>query len=387
MRIGVSALALRGSATDLGSGVARYCAALVDAWVETDGGHEIVVWTSPDFELPERWSRGGPVSFERASGPWARYKTLWEWFSAGAAARARDCEVWFSTAHALPLRPPVPTVLSVQDLFTFTHPEFYTTKHRLVIGAALSRAIRRADRLVAISEHTRRELAERFGVDAERVAVTPLGLGHRVDPVEESDVSASSLAAMGVGGENFLLTLSTVEPRKNLPRLFEAFARLVARPGARPEWADLRLVVAGSRGWKTAPTYGRPALLGIADRVDFLGFVPDDGLPSLFARCRAFVLPSIVEGFGMPLLEAMAFGAPVVCSRTGALPEVGGEVPVYFDPLDVADMARALGESLASSVSRQELAAQGRLRASGFSWDDTAAGTLAALVAAARRSA
>ncbi len=379
MRIGVSALVLRGPAADLGSGIARYCASLVDAWVASDGGHEIVVWTSPDFEIPERWRRSR-VSFERASGPWARYKTLWEWFSAAAAARSRECDVWFSSAHALPLRPRTPTVLSVQDLFTFTHPEFYTAKHRIVIGSALSRAIRRADGIVAISEHTRGELAQRFGVDAARVTVTPLGLGHRIDPVEASAVPASRLRALGVGGEEFLLTLSTVEPRKNLPRLFEAFTRLIAHP----RWADLRLVVAGGRGWKTAPTYERPAQLGIDDRVDFLGFVPDEALAALFARCRAFVLPSIVEGFGMPLLEAMAHGAPVACSRAGALPEVGGDVPVYFDPLDVEDMARALGASLDASVSRVELAERGRERAARFSWEATAARTLEALVAAAR---
>jgi glycosyltransferase involved in cell wall biosynthesis len=379
LRIGVSALALRGSTTDLGSGIGRYCAGLVDAWVADSGGHEIVVWTSPDFRIPRRWGRDDRVSFERASGPWARYKTLWEWFSAGAAARRSGCEVWFSTAHALPLRPPVPSVLSVQDLFTFTHPEFYTAKHRLVIGSALSRAVRRADGLVAISEHTQRELAGHFGIAAERVTVTPLGLGHRVDTVAASEVPRSRLTAMGVGGEDFLLTLSTVEPRKNLPRLFEAFARLISHP----EWGDLRLVVAGGRGWKTGPTYGRPAELGIEDRVDFLGFVPDEQLALLFAGCRAFVLPSIVEGFGMPLLEAMASGAPVVCSRAGALPEVGGAVPVYFDPLDVEDMARALGESLGSTVPREEVAARGRARAAQFSWEDASARTLAAIVAAA----
>ncbi|MDH3403780.1 MAG: glycosyltransferase family 4 protein [Acidobacteriota bacterium] len=383
MRIGVSALAMRGSAEDLDSGVARYCAALVDAWIVDAGGHELVVWTAPDFELPQRW-RGCPtVRFERAAGAWARYKTLWEWFSAAAAARSRGCEVWFSTAHAVPLRPVVPTVLSIQDLFTFTHPELYTRKHRLVIGLALARAIRSADGLVAISEHTRGQLAERFGVARERVAVTPLGLGHRVEPVAASEVPASALAALGVGGERFLLTVSTVEPRKNLPRLCEAFARLAAEP----RWADLRLVVAGSPGWKTAASYRRPRELGIEDRVDFLGYVPDAELAALYARCEAFVLPSIVEGFGLPLLEAMAFGAPVACSGGGALPEVGGDVPVYFDPLDVGDMTRALAELLGAGAARAERAARGRARAARFTWADAAARTLAAVVAAGSAAA
>ena len=306
MRIGVSALAMRGHAAALDSGIARYCAGLIGAWVEDDGGHEFVVWASPDFEVPADWRRNSRVTFESAAGPWSRHKTLWEVLSAGGAARDCGCGVWFSTAHAVPARPPVPTVLSVQDLFTFSHPEFYTRKHRLVIGWAMRRALRQADGLVAISGHTRDELARLFEIAADRVTVTPLGLGRRILPLSPKDISQGELEALGVRGEAYLLTLSTVEPRKNLLRLFEAFAELTAG-GDR---GDLRLVVAGSRGWKTAPIYRRPQELGIADRVDFLGYVPDDDLPKLFARCRVFVLPSIIEGFRPAAARGDGFRRP-----------------------------------------------------------------------------
>jgi alpha-1,3-rhamnosyl/mannosyltransferase len=265
-------------------------------------------------------------------------------------------------------------MLTVHDLFTFSHPRLYTWKHRLVIGSAMRHAVPRAAGLVANSRHTRDELGRRFGVPAGRVTVTPLGLGV-VAPGEPSPATSERLAALGVGGGRYLLTLSTVEPRKNLPRLFEAFARLVERPG----YADLRLVVAGSRGWKTSAIYRRPARLGIADRVDFLGFVPDADLPSLFTGCAAFVLPSIIEGFGLPLLEAMAYGAPVVCSDSGSLREVGGDVSVYFDPLDVEDMARAIARRLEDPTPRCEVAARGRARAAGVSWRAAARRTLEAV--------
>ncbi|MCZ6507145.1 MAG: glycosyltransferase family 1 protein [Acidobacteria bacterium] len=376
MRIGVSALALRSPLESLGSGIARYCAGLLGAWAEDGGDHEFVVWVSPGFEEPEAWRNRPHLSFEVAAGPWSRHKTLWEWWSAGSAARATGCDVWFSSAHAVPMRSPVPTVLSIQDLFTFTHPEFYTLKHRLVIGRALKGALRRAEGFVAISRHTRDELAQRFGIAPEHVAVTPLGLDERIRPLPAAQVSSAELKALGVGGERYLLTLSTVEPRKNLPRLFEAFARVAA------EEPDLRLVVAGRRGWKTAPIYRRPSELAIADRVDFVGYVPDVDLPKLFARCQVFVLPSIIEGFGLPLLEAMAFGAPVACSHAGSLREVGGDVPSYFDPLDVEAMATAIRARLGSDESREEAAARGRRRAERFSWADTAARTLEALVSA-----
>jgi glycosyltransferase involved in cell wall biosynthesis len=379
MRIGVSALAMRGHAAALDSGIARYCAGLVDAWCADGGRHRLEVWLAPGFSVPERWRDRPGITFHTARGPWARYKTLWEWFSAGGAAVAAGCDVWFSTAHAVPLRCPVPTVLSVQDLFTFSHPQFYTWKHRLVIGTALRHALRRAAGLVAISEHTRDELARRFAVPAARVTVTPLGLGNggrgTASPTPAAPPTVADLAALGIGGDRYLLTLSTVEPRKNLPRLFAAFARLAARP----EHAGLRLVVAGNRGWKTSAIYRRPAELGIAERVDFLGYVPDADLPALFAGCAAFVLPSIVEGFGLPVLEAMAFGAPVVCSHSGSLREVGGDVPIYFDPLDIEDMTRAIERRLSDPTPRPEVAARGRERAAGFSWAEAARRTLGAL--------
>jgi glycosyltransferase involved in cell wall biosynthesis len=365
----------------LDSGIARYCAGLIEEWIEDDGGHAFAIWISSAFAVPAAWRRNPNVEFHVAGGPWARYKTLWELFAGGQAATASYCDVWFSTAHAVPLAAPVPVVLSVQDLFTFSHPRFYTWKHRLVIGWALRRALQRADGLVAISHHTRAELAARFGIDEASVVVTPLGLGRQVAPTAADSVDAGALRALGVGGANYVLTLSTVEPRKNLERLFEAFALLAARP----EWRDLRLVVAGRRGWKTAPIYRRPQELGVGDRVDFVGYVPDDDLPKLFARCRAFVLPSIIEGFGLPLLEAMAFGVPVASSRSGSLVEVGGDVPFYFDPLDNAAMAAAIELALTAEVSRPGRAQAGRERASGFSWRRTADGTLAALVAAAAR--
>jgi alpha-1,3-rhamnosyl/mannosyltransferase len=324
MRIGVSALAMRGCVAALDSGIARYCAGLVEAWIEEDGGHEFVVWVSPDFEVPGEWRRNPRVTFEVASGIWSRYKTR-----------------------------------------------------------AMRWALRRADGLVAISEHTKAELARLFGVATDRVTVTPLGFAGAVRASAPRDFKEQGLRDLGVRGEDYLLTLSTVEPRKNLPRLFEAFAELISA-GDRGE---LRLVVVGSRGWKTAPIYRRPRELGIADRVDFLGYVPDSDLPDLFAHCQAFVLPSIIEGFGLPLLEAMAFGAPVVCSDSGSLREVGGDVPIYFDPLSVEDMTTAIRSRLDSAEPREEISMMGRQRAAGFSWRDTAERTLAALVAAASPSA
>jgi glycosyltransferase involved in cell wall biosynthesis len=262
----------------------------------------------------------------------------------------------------------------VHDLFTFSHPETYTLKHRLVVGSALVFAIRNADRLLVPSEHTRSQLARRFGVRPERVAVTPLAPANRASPRSRDSVSDDEMARLGVGQAPFLFTLSTVEPRKNLPGLLHGFRRLLDLDPDSP----LRLVVGGARGWKSQSIERRVRELGLEDRVDFLGFVPDDALPALFARCEGFVLASLTEGFGMPVLEAMHFGAPVACSNTGALPEVAGSAALLFDPLDADDIARSLRRLLDPEERRARIEA-GRRQAASFSWGKTARETLAAL--------
>ena len=370
MRIGISALAMRGSAERLDSGIAHYCHALVDAMIAERSPHELVLWLSSDFACPPAWQTAPGVEIHRAT--LSGYKTLWEWARGAGAARQTGCDVWFSTAHALPWGLQVPGVLSVQDLFTFTHPEFYTRKHRWVIGHALRRAVLGADGIVAISQHTADEVVRLFPVPADRVKVTRLGFRERLRVLSPDAVAPGDLRDIGVGDGPFLLTLSTVEPRKNLPRLMMAFANLTERP----EYRDLRLVVAGRMGWKTEESLGRPAELGIEDRVDFVGYVPDEGLARLFAACEGFVLPSLIEGFGLPLLEALASGVPTASSNAGSLPEVGGELPHYFDPMDVEAMGVALEAVLRQARSRPRDVAVGTAHAGRFRWSDTARATL-----------
>jgi len=174
--------------------------------------------------------------------------------------------------------------------------------------------------------------------------------------------------------------LSTVEPRKNLRRLIEAFAKVACED----RFADLGLAIGGGKGWEKSDIFEMPAKLGIQDRVKFLGYVADEDLSSLFARCEAFVLPSLIEGFGIPVLEAMLGGAPVVCSRTGSLPEVGGEAVMYFDPTNVDEMASVIAARLDSKESREVTVARGLAQAEKFDWAKTAWLTVQAIEEAAR---
>ena len=218
------------------------------------------------------------------------------------------------------------------------------------------------------SEHTRTEFAREFGFPLGRTFAAPLGLGNLGPRIEAPDPAV--LAGLGVAGP-FVFALSTLEPRKNFPRLLEAWAMVKDRP----ELAGTRLVVGGGKGWKEGPVFERLRRLGLEGDVHFAGYVPDTAVGHLFAGCRGFVLPSLVEGFGITVLEAMHYGAPVACAATGSLPEVGGNLPVYFDPTDAGDMARAL-VALVALPDRAARVARGIARAGEFSWERNVATVL-----------
>jgi len=163
---------------------------------------------------------------------------------------------------------------------------------------------------------------------------------------------------------SFLLAVGTVQPRKNYIRLVEAFRQL--------DRANLTLVIAGGRGWLDDPLYERIAALGLENRVRMLGFVPDKDLPALYSAARVFAFPSLYEGFGLPILEAMACGTPVVTSRASSMPEVAGDAALLVDPLDTDALAEALASALDDELLRSSLIEKGLERATVFTWEAAA---------------
>ncbi|UCC77731.1 MAG: glycosyltransferase family 4 protein, partial [Anaerolineales bacterium] len=167
--------------------------------------------------------------------------------------------------------------------------------------------------------------------------------------------------------------VGTLQPRKNLTRLLEAFA-IVGQ-----QLEHIHLVIAGKRGWLYKPLFARVQELGLDERVHFAGYVPQDDLPALISGACVFVLPSLYEGFGLPVVEAMACGTPVICSNVSSLPEVTADAAILVNPLDTAQLAEALGQVVADQQLRNTLANRGLLRASQFSWDKCAHETLRVL--------
>ncbi|RME69436.1 MAG: glycosyltransferase family 1 protein, partial [Chloroflexi bacterium] len=230
------------------------------------------------------------------------------------------------------------------------------------------RSVARADHVIAVSEATRQDLIELYGTPAEKISVLYHGVASHFRPQTDPACLHRLRQRYGLGERPFILSVGTIQPRKNFRRLIQAFARLD------PPYT---LVIAGGRGWGESDIFAEAVRLGLQDRVHFPGFIADDDLPALYSAAELFVYPSLYEGFGLPALEAMACGTPVVASNRSALPEVVGEAGLLVDPLDVGAIAGAMAQVLTTPELRQKLSEAGQRRAAQFTWDGVARQLLA----------
>ena len=261
-------------------------------------------------------------------------------------------------------------VVTIYDLSFMTHPELHlpaNVEHCLA-GARL--AVAHADAIIAISEYTRRDLIERLGARPERITVTPLAHDAGLARVTAPGQLAAVQRRYGLP-DRFVLFLGALEPRKNLQRLLEAYATL---PVALRR--DVNLVVAGMSGWLNDSVHRRVAELGLTESVRFVGYVDGEDLAALYSLATVFAYPSLYEGFGLPVLEAMACGTPVLTSNVSSLPEVAGEAALLVSPTDVGSLSTGLRALLESDSLRATMSARGTRHAARFSWDRCARQTL-----------
>ncbi len=270
--------------------------------------------------------------------------------------------------YVRPLRPGVPNLLTLFDAIPRRFPAGYPPMRRWLIELMQRLAIRSADGFVAISQATAADFQKLYGVPADRITVTPLA----ADPVfrpQPPEVVASWRQRWRLE-KPYVLYVGSHHPHKNLRRLLEAWARLDA--------GETLLVIAGAGDHRHAELRRRVEALGLASRVRLFVDFPAAELPVLYGGATCFVFPSLYEGFGLPVLEAMACGTAVACSRTSSLPEVAGDAAWFFDPTDTTAIAAALDRLLGDPALRDELRHRGLARATAFSWTRTAQETITA---------
>lgn len=319
----------------------------------------------------ERWAAVAPGAAVHAAVPAARPARL-AWEQARGAAVARDVapDVWHGPHYTLPLRADVPMAVTVHDMTFFDHPEWHERSKVLFFRRMIGRSVRRARVVLADSAATEGRIRARLAPRAP-IVVAPLGVDldrFRPDPSDGAEKEVAGLRAFGVRPP-YIAFAGLLEPRKAVPVLVDAFARLA------PTRPDLTLVIAGRDGWGTRAVWSAVQASGAATRILRPGWIPDDVLPALYRQAAAVVYPSLEEGFGLPVLEALACGAPVVTSRGSATEEVAGDAALLTPPGDAPALAHALVTVLDRAEPAASLRTGGPARAREFTWDRTVAAT------------
>ena len=293
---------------------------------------------------------------------WTHVRLSWE------MAR-RPPDVLFVPAHVLPIVRPRRTVVTVHDLGYRHYPAAHRSLDRFYLDLSTRYHVRAASHILADSQATRNDLVGEYGADPARITVVYPGVDKTLRHVDDSAAIAAVREKYGIHGE-YVLYVGTLHPRKNLVRLIEAFSLLKS---------GVKLVIAGQKGWLYDRIFARVQELGIEQRAIFTGYVADADLPALLSGARVFAFPSLYEGFGLPVLEAMACGVPVVCSNVSSLPEVAGDAALLVDPLDTGAWVAALERALTDEELRAELIRRGYAQVRRFSWRRAAEETLKVL--------
>jgi glycosyltransferase involved in cell wall biosynthesis len=310
---------------------------------------------------------------------WTHLGLSWEMFR-------RPPDLLFVPSHVLPLVHPPVSVVTVHDLGYHYFPQAHTLSQNLYLRWSTRHNARSARRVLADSEATRRDLVELYRVPEAKIDVVYPGRDESLAPVKDP-LLRDTVQARYRCRTPYILYLGTLHPRKNLVRLVQAFARLRAR-ASETEYPlnRLQLVLAGQKGWLYHEIFAQVRELGLEDLVILTGYVADEDLPALLSGAEAFAFPSLYEGFGFPVLEAMACGVPVVCSSTSSLPEVAGDAALLVEPRQVEAIASALFRLLTEPDLRRELVQRGFAQTQRFSWRRCAQETMAAFDHAADMS-
>ncbi len=365
MRIGIDYTA----AVQQGAGIGRYTRELVRALAKLDQSNDYVLFAAAGGQRTT--DSGWPSNFQMRSVPlsdrslailWHRLQLpLWVELVTGPV------DIFHSPDFVLPPVRRAKTLLTVHDLSFMRYPECTHANLRAYLNKVVPRSVHRADLILADSQHTKNDLVELLGVKPGKIEVVYPGVEERFRPIKDQALLEQVRRRYNLP-LRFILGLGTLQPRKNFTRLIEAFASVQAG-----KYASLHLVIAGGRGWLYEEIFATVERLGLGGRVVFPGFVADGDLPALYNLAALFVFPSLYEGFGLPPLEAMACGTPVITSDASSLPEVVGEAGLMVEATDVTALAEAMRRVLEDDELREKMIVRGLEQARKFTWKKAAA--------------
>jgi len=324
---------------------------------------QVYLKNNPPKDFPDKTERWQYIVF----GP----KKLWTQLALPLrlAFSGSKPDVFFSPGHYSPRFSRIPRVISIMDLAFHHFPEYFTTKDLAQLKSWTKYSILKADAIITISQATKDDILKLYGVKSEKVHVVypgikeTLSLEPHIYPMKELENK------FGIT-KKYLLFVGTLQPRKNIRRLIEAFSKVYKSN------SDLQLVIVGRKGWKYEEILSAPEEYGVKDSVAFLDFVKDEDLQMLYKGAQCFVWPSLYEGFGLPVLEAMRYGCPVITSNISSLPEAGGDAAVYVNPENVDDIAEKIKRVLGDKELRESMIKKGYQQVKKFSWEKAAKETL-----------
>ncbi|HEV2404614.1 MAG TPA: glycosyltransferase family 1 protein, partial [Ktedonobacterales bacterium] len=350
------------------AGIGRYTRSLTQALAQVDPDDQFTLFSSEpataEYGFPKAPNMRG-----RVVGVGNRAATiLWQRLNLPIPAELvmGRADVLHGPDYILPPALRVPRVVTIHDLAFLTNPECAVPALAEYLTHVVPRSLRRADRVIADSQRTADDLVERLNVPPEKIRVIHLGMDTAFTDARDAEAEGELRERLGLS-QPFILAVGTIEPRKNYRNLIAAFAKATREPDGPP-----LLVIAGRKGWLYEGVFAAVDDFDVRDRVRFLDFIADRDLPTLYRAATALAMPSIYEGFGIPVVEAMASGTPVICSDAGPLPEVAGDAALIVPVSDLDALADALYRVATDGELRRSLTARGLARARNFSWANAA---------------
>lgn len=360
-------------ALEQGGGIGRYVRELVAALADNPGPHDYALFVAGarPHQLPAPPAERFMWRSTRVAPRW--WARIWHRARLPYAIESitGPLDLYHATDFVLPpTRRRTRTILQVHDLSFRRVPETASPRLKAYLDRVVPRSVRRADHILADSQATKDDLSALYGTPEAKIDVLHGGIHARFQPVRDGARLAEVRARYGIDAP-YVFAVGTIQPRKNYARVIEALARLRQRD------IDLTFVIAGGKGWLEDPIYHALERHGMADRVRFIGYAADDDLPALYSGALLSPFVSLYEGFGLPILEAMACGTPVVTGTRSSLPEVAGDAALLVDPSDTDAITDAIARLVTDSALRDELIQRGYERARRFTWDAAAARLLA----------